>query len=283
MTWLALRVAVPSGVGEAVADFLSDAGAPAVTREVGDAGERVVVEAHVPAADHARLADALDRYLATLDAGGTPETGPVPVLDWEAVFRRHHRPIVIGERLLVAPPWDVPVASGREVLVVEPGRAFGTGQHATTRGCLEEIEAAVATAAVRRALDVGTGSGVLAAALSRLGVPDVVALDADPDAIGVARGNLARNGAAGVRVFAGTAAACRGRFDLVVANLLAGTLVAEAAVLDARTAPSGRLVVSGILAHQVDDVIAAFPGWRAAATRAEQEWRTLRLVRDAAC
>ena len=119
------------------------------------------------------------------------------------------------------------------MLVIEPGMAFGTGQHATTRGCLEAIEAAVVAGHVGSALDVGTGSGILALALARLGVPRVVALDVDPAVLPLARENLARNGAPQVLLFAGTAAAVRGRFDLVVANLLADTLIDEAPALAA--------------------------------------------------
>src|SRR4029077_2311524 len=151
----------------------------------------------------------------------------------------HHRPLVIGRRLLVAPPWDVPDAPDREVLVIEPGMAFGTAQHDTTRTCLEEIETAVAERQVRSALDVGTGSGVLAMALARLGVPRVVAFDLDAGVLPLARENLARNGAGAVLLAAGTVEAVRGRFDLVVANLLADALIDEASALAATVAPGG--------------------------------------------
>jgi ribosomal protein L11 methyltransferase len=112
-------------------------------------------------------------------------------------------------------------------------------------------------------------------ALARLGVPRVVALDVDPAVLPIARANLARNGAGGVVVLGGTAAAVRGRFDLVVANLLADAIVAEAAALRAAVAPGGRLVVSGVLWSQVDAVGAALSGWDVLATHAEDEWRTL--------
>jgi ribosomal protein L11 methyltransferase len=243
------------------------------------------MEAHVPQDRAASVARALAHWLASLAqiepaaAEARVTTAPLPALDWEAVFRHHHRPIAVGERLLVAPPWDVPETSGREVLVVEPGMAFGTGQHETTRTCLEEIEAAVATGSVRSALDVGTGTGVLAAALARLAVPRVVALDTDPAVLPVARANLARNGASTVLVLAGGIAALRAQFDLVIANLLADALVAEAPALTALLAPSGRLVVSGVLAAQAADVVAAFPALHVTETRAADPWRTLRLQR----
>lgn len=291
--WVALIVECAEPAADAIASLLLDEGVPGVmTGESGIdapvlAPGRARLEAHVARGDEERLAQVVRTYLASLAAiepgwgDATVAVAPVPAVDWDAVFRAHHHPLAIGARLLVAPPWDVPAAPGREVLVVEPGMAFGTGQHATTRTCLEEIEDAIAAGGVRRALDVGTGSGILAAALARLGVARVVALDNDAAVLPLARDTLARNDAARVRLFAGPVAALRGRFDLVVANLLADVLVAEAPALASATAPRGRLVVSGILADQVDRVVAAYPGFALTHVRADNPWRTLRLERDA--
>ena len=279
MEWVLLRVAVAPTRAEPLADFLLAEGAPAVVRETESTAQgRVIVEAHVPAVTHARVAAALAGYLARTGEA-VVESAPLTDVDWEAVFRRHHRPVLVGRRLAVAPPWEVPDAGGREVIVIEPGQAFGTGQHATTRMCLEEIEAAVTAGGVVSALDVGTGSGLLAAALARLGVPRVVALDIDPDVLPRARANLHRNGAREVRLVCGRADACRRRFDLVVANLLADALVQDAAALAAATAEQGSLVVSGLLDTQVERVTAAFPAWRTLGVRAEDRWRTLTLAR----
>jgi ribosomal protein L11 methyltransferase len=286
--WIALRVEVASAAADSVANFLVERGAPGIlTEEADDGTDRTRLEAHVPAITSEALATALRAYLhelARLDrtwTAGPVEVLPVPVVDWERVFRAHHVPIAIGRRLLVAPPWDVPDAPDREVLVIEPGMAFGTGQHATTRTCLEEIEARVSAGGVESALDVGTGSGLLAAALARLGVPHVVALDVDPAVLPLARANLDANGAGRVVVLGGTLAAVRGRYDLVVANILADTLVAEAPALSAAVAAGGRLVLSGLLTAQAPHVLAAFPGWRAASVRADEPWRTLGLERKA--
>jgi ribosomal protein L11 methyltransferase len=284
--WIALHVDVGAPLADAVARFLVELGVPSVTTDLPLAGGRAALEAHVPGGDGERLAAALERWLgdlATTDPGARDvrvRTAPLGDVDWEAVFRSHHRPVAVGARLLVAPPWDVPDAPGREILVIEPGMAFGTGQHATTRGCLEEIEAAVAGGGIRRALDVGTGSGLLAAALARLGVPRVVAVDVDAGVLPLARANLRQNGAARVLLLGGGVGAVRGAFDLVVANLLLDALVAEAAALAAAVAPRGRLVLSGLLDAQVPTVLAAYPGWRATHVRAEAAWRTLRLERS---
>ena len=274
--WVALRVEVPPAVAEEVAGLLVAEGAPAVVTELGEAGVRV--EAHVLAADESRLAAVLARYLGTVPAALT--TVALPVVDWSALARRHHRPRRVGERLLVAPPWDVPIVPGREVLVIDPGMAFGTGQHATTRGCLEAIERALAAAPATSALDVGTGSGLLALALARLGVPRVVALDVDLRVLPLARANLEQNGAPHVTLLAGTAHAVRGRFDLVVANLLAELIVADAKALAGCVAAGGCLILSGLLDEQTATVHRAFPGWRLTGGSSEDGWRTLVLARD---
>jgi len=286
--WVTLRIDVPAELAEGVANFLVEEGAPGVVTEDGQTGPEpwVRLEAPFPVAERPRIAGALRRYLASLgdlDPGARRARVaalPVPALDWSAVYRRHHRPRAVGRRLLVAPPWDVPSDTDREVLVIEPGMAFGTGEHATTRGCLEAIEDALSSAVVRSALDVGTGSGVLALALARLGVPRVVALDNDPTALPLARATLHHNRAPRVAIVAGTVAALRARFDLVVANLLADALVAEATALRARVAPGGRLIVSGLLEPQAPAILAAYPGWHPVQHRAEAGWQTLVLARE---
>jgi ribosomal protein L11 methyltransferase len=289
--WRVVRLELAEHLVDAVSSFLVDEGVQSLVTGVRDLSapaatpQPTTIEAHVTAGQAAALQSALERWLASLaeiePAAGRVRitTGTLPPLDWEAVFRRHHRPLAIGERLLVAPPWDVPEAPGREVLVIEPGMAFGTGQHETTRTCLEEIEQAVAATPVRSAFDVGTGSGVLATALARLGVPRVVALDSDVDILPLARANLLRNHARSVTLLGGHIAAVRARFDFVVANLLADTLIAEAGALTAAVGPRGRLVVSGVLDVQAASVAQAFDGLRLTATRAAGPWRTLRLER----
>jgi len=287
--WVAVRVEVPEAAVDALANFLFEQGVGAVIDDAHfAAGPRPksarLMEAHVRAEEAAALVGALRAYafaLAALDAALGPiriETAPVPPTDWEAVFRAHHRPVAIGTRLLVAPPWDVPEAGGREVIVIDPGMAFGTGQHPTTRTCLEELEELVGVRRLTSVLDVGTGTGILAAAAARLGVPRVVGIDVDPDALPVARATLVRNHAAHVSLIAGGLDAVRGRYDLVLANLLADTLIAEAAALVGHAAPGGLVVASGILEQQLDAVAAAFAPWRVERVRADGPWRTLRFM-----
>ena len=247
--------------------------------------DHVRIEAHVPVRDGSRLAAELQRFLtelAHLDptlALARLEVRPLPDTNWEETFRAHHHPRRIGRRLYVAPPWDVPAAGDRELIVIDPSMAFGTGQHATTRTCLEECEAAVDDGPIARALDVGTGSGILAIALARLGVRHVVGVDIDPDAIRLAHLACVDNAVPGVHLLIGPAGALRDRYDLVIANLLADTIVDEAATLAERVAPCGRLVLSGLLTDQIARVTAAFAGWAVTAVRKDDPWRTLRLER----
>jgi ribosomal protein L11 methyltransferase len=276
--WIAVTVVVDSSLAEAVTNFLFELGASGVLTDETPGGD-AHLEGAFHATEQAHVGEAVQRYLSSLGANGSVSAAPVAPVDWTEIYRRHHRPVMVGRRFLVAPPWDVPAAPGREVLVIEPGMAFGTGQHETTRGCLEAIETLVTGAHVASALDVGTGSGILALALARLGVARVVALDLDRAVLPLARANLTANRAPGVELVAGTAAALRGRFALVVANLLAKTVVDEASALAHAVASGGHLVVSGILADQVPEVLAAYPAWRVESARGDGEWRTLTLVR----
>lgn len=278
-SWVVLRIDVQPAVAEAVVALLETEGVPGVVREASELRPgRTRVEAHLPGDEVARVEQALARMLG--DDAEAIATAPVGEVDWTALARRHHRPQPIGRRLLVAPPWDIPAAGEREFLVVEPGMAFGTGQHATTRGCLEAIEDLLAASPVETALDVGTGSGILALALARLGVPHVVACDLDPAVLPIARVNLTRNHVAHVALVAGTAAAFRSRFDLVLANLLAEVLAVDAQALAARVAPEGHLIASGLLRGQTTAVRAAYPGWRVVDERGDDEWRTLVFRRN---
>ena len=205
-----------------------------------------------PTADTETLTARVDTYLdglraLGLAAGPRARLAPVADADWAAAWREHFRPVAVGRALLVAPPWEIPAASDRVVLAIEPGRAFGTGHHGTTAGCLELLEALVAGAPPPRALDLGTGSGILAVAAARLGVGDVLACDTDPDAVEAARANAARNGVEGrVRaVDADAATLAAAPAPLVLANLLAAAHHALAAryrelVADGRRPRAGR-------------------------------------------
>jgi ribosomal protein L11 methyltransferase len=195
---------------------------------------------------------------------------------WRA-FARSWR---AGERLVVVPAWLDPSADVHAddlVVTLDPGRAFGSGAHPTTRLCLAELEQLVRPGDA--VADVGCGSGVLAVVAARLGARPVRAVDVDPEAVRATAANALANGVGDVVVAADQPATAlpRGAHDLVVANIGAAVLIELAPALVGATAPGGRLVLSGVLAEQVEQVAAALV--RAGATlegeRADGEWRAL--------
>jgi ribosomal protein L11 methyltransferase len=200
--------------------------------------------------------------------------------DWAERWREFHRPLVLGDRLTVRPPWE-PAGQTELDVVIDPGQAFGTGAHATTRLCLELLlcSEGVLAGGGGSCVDLGCGSGVLAIVAAKLGFAPVIALDYDPAAVAATVDNAERNG---VQVDAR-------RFDLreqpvphggglVVANVLAGPLIAWAAA--AGRLPD-ELIVSGVLTAEADRVAAAFAarGLGQRERHEQGEWTALALAR----
>ncbi|HSP19136.1 MAG TPA: 50S ribosomal protein L11 methyltransferase [Myxococcaceae bacterium] len=177
-----------------------------------------------------------------------------PETDWSTAWRARIRSTRVG-RLWVGPPWETP-PEGTVALTIEPKMAFGTGDHPTTALCLGAVEAFCTAHPGSSVLDVGTGTGVLALMARKLGAARVVGVDNDPMSVTLAQENAALNGIAGVELSGAPLDAVAGRFDLVVANILANTLVELAPALVRRTAI--RLVLAGVLIHQEDEVRQAF-------------------------
>jgi ribosomal protein L11 methyltransferase len=284
--------------GEALTNFLWETGAVGVVEEAAPAASPSRLLAFFPPGrEPGALRRAVAEYLDALgglglrvDAGGL-RVEALPEAPWAEAWRAHFRPLAVGGRWLVCPPWEVPAAppagpaGPRTVVVIEPGRAFGTGGHASTQGCLELLERVLAGGRPARVLDVGTGSGILAVAAALAGVARVEAFDPDPDAVAAAGANAARNGVAGrVRVAAGDFATWPGPpAPLVLANLLGATHVAGAAALARLVAPAGRLVAGGLLAGEAAAVGAAFApaGLRPETTVEREGWAALLLARGA--
>ena len=171
--------------------------------------------------------------------------------DWAADWRLTFPPEKVSEHLWVVPPWDRPVLSPPDIpIILEPGLAFGTGKHATTRHCLGFIEELLSQRKMvpRGFLDVGCGSGILAIAGKKLGAERVVGLDLDPDAVQTARNNLKLNRLSrGVLLVVGPPQCCRGPFDLIAANLTAPVLAECGTEFRRLLSPGGFCILSGML------------------------------------
>ncbi|MBW9087645.1 50S ribosomal protein L11 methyltransferase [Rhizobium wenxiniae] len=190
----------------------------------------------------------------------------IPDVDWIAKSLEGLKPVRAG-RFIVHGSHDRDKVRENDVAIeIDAGQAFGTGHHGTTAGCLEVIDKVLRARTVRNALDLGTGSGVLAIAVRKVRKIPVLATDIDPVAVGVARENVRRNGIAnGIRVetasgFHSPAFREDGPFDLIIANILARPLMKMAPELGHHLAPGGSVILSGILAAQRWKVIAAYNG-----------------------
>jgi len=199
---------------------------------------------------------------------------PVPEVDWLARFRENFRPFRVG-RFLIRPRWDKAAATP-ELLVVDPGRAFGTGTHETTRLCLEALEQLASSRALGRTLDLGSGTGILAVAAERLGARPLVASDIDPEATDASRLHAELNSARlhVVRADGGTAFR-PGSFDLVLANLMALLLIDRVEEIRALLAPGGALVLSGLLLDDVAPVTQAYAACGVPREFRSGEWAAL--------
>jgi ribosomal protein L11 methyltransferase len=188
------------------------------------------------------------------------ETREVEEQDWVRLTQSQFEPISIGERIWVVPSWHEAPDPQALILELDPGLAFGTGSHPTTRLCMEWIEQHVTPGI--SVLDYGSGSGILAILATKCGAADVIGIDIDPQAVTTADENAERNRVAGPHLRFGLPDACPERtFDIVVANILSNPLKVLASMLCARVAPGGRIALSGVLARQADEVAAAYAPW----------------------
>jgi ribosomal protein L11 methyltransferase len=201
----------------------------------------------------------------------------VPDVDWVARFREGFRAFDAGP-FRILPEWERAGSSAPREIVVDPGQAFGTGTHETTRLCLVEIAERAARGPLGRVADLGTGTGILGVASLKLGASIAVGIDNDPLAVAQARRHAELN-AVPLRLVVGDAAAALlpGRFDLVLANLMAPLLLARREELCALRAPTGVLVLSGLLVSDLPEITRAFGSAGPIHTREDGEWAAVRV------
>jgi ribosomal protein L11 methyltransferase len=211
----------------------------------------------------------LTAQLLALDAGLKPasiEWRHTDVKPWLEDYWNRLKPLAVGEKLMIIPREGMAVKlAGRLPIHLEPGMAFGTGDHFTTSYCLRRLEwAAAALPPDCRVLDLGTGSGILAIGAHRLGFRNIEAVDVDPDSIEESGKNFVRNGVDGIKLYSGSIHNCAGPYDLIVANLFADLLVAIAPQLKEKLAPGGCAIFSGISKEnlpKIEKCFTATSGW----------------------
>ena len=280
--WSEIVFTVGRDAVDAWSDALLEAGALSVQAEDADAEsadeEALFGEPGEPAPAggwrRTRLiamvgADADPRALLELAARAAGDAAPerfetreVPDQDWVQATQAQFEPIPVGNRLIICPSWHAEavapsaLASGRRAIVLDPGLAFGTGSHPTTRMCLEWLDEHLAPGA--SVIDYGCGSGILAIAAARLGAGQVVAIDIDPQALVSTRANAQANGVSlDVRPTSGPAPEPA---SVVLANILANPLRVLAPLLTSLVAPGGWLVLAGLLDRQAEEIAAVYPG-----------------------
>jgi ribosomal protein L11 methyltransferase len=274
--WISVTLQAEADKAEALSDALMEAGALSVSIEDADAGTEAErpqfgEPGHLPTAlwDHSRVIALFDAAAdpaelgamlaeaaraAGFDAVPPFSTETVAEQNWVQLTQSQFDPIRITDRLWIVPSWHEAPDADAINIELDPGMAFGTGSHPTTRLCLEWLcEAVVPGCSV---LDYGCGSGILGIAAAKLGAGEVLGIDIDEKAVEAARDNAARNHAA-LRL-QHSAVPVGDTFDLVVANILTNPLCVLAPAIAARVAPGGRVALSGVLETQAAQVVEAW-------------------------
>ena len=305
--WLELAVEADPEAVEAVSEILGRAAPGGISVEPAfrlvdeglgaqvDPSRPATVRAYLPARDRAaadRTADDVAAALGHLQAFGLRPIGElrtrlVDEADWADAWKAHFPVLRVGRRLVVRPTWRRHRPEPDDVvLALDPGMAFGTGLHPTTRLCMAGVEAIADGGRLHgaRVLDVGCGSGILAIAAVKLGATDALGVDTDPIAVKATRANARRNRLGRrIRAREGSLPSGEPPFDVVLANLIAGVLVPLAPDLAMELVPGGSLLASGIFIDRERDVSAAFEaaGLAIRARTAEGDWVALEAVRTA--
>lgn len=295
MSLVEARIPIPVAAAEAVENALAEA----ENAEWGVFEDRPTASAWLgsyfpDAAAATAAAQRARRELRGVVALAEPTISPVADTDWRESYKLHFKPWHFG-RMHWVPVWErdsYALPAGDALVLLDPGMAFGTGNHETTRLCCERLvayteqrRAAGGSLDGLRVIDAGCGSGILAISALKLGFAPVAGFDNDPEAVAVSRENATLNGVTGqVEFFVGNLiTGLQGRqADVVLANILANVLRDFARELVAAVAPGGWLVLSGILATEIEAVRREFatvaPGW-ALESRTMGEWSDLKLVR----
>lgn len=262
-SWLCVEIPCVSPLADQIAAEI--AAAFGVGVEITDSGIRFYLEGDRFQKDWADLLDGLLSEFAKwveLDSPLTFDYHSIADGDWTDRWKEGFKPLRVGRHFVVSPTWEEAAAGPDDLVIrIDPGRAFGTGHHETTRLCLEWLEKRAASEPGIDScslLDVGTGSGILAMGAALLGFGRIVGIDNDPVAIEVADANVRLNGLAGKVQLRLDTVAGPDHFDVIIANIQANPLIAMAEGLAKRLKKAGQLVLSGILVEQKEQVKTAY-------------------------
>jgi ribosomal protein L11 methyltransferase len=290
--WIELAIAVPSAAAEVLADAVGELTGGVEIRDTETIlrveGGRAMILAQCAPDIESEVMSEIDAACARLRAAGV-SPDPISIArreadedEWRDVWKKYFRALRVGRSFVIRPSWDAPpAAAGDRVIDIDPGRAFGTGGHASTRLVIAMAEE-LAARKVDRFVDLGCGSGILSIASALLWpVARGMALDVDPEAVATTDENLALNRITTVETRVGSLADVPAGNDLVLANIEASVLVPLAPEFPSRIGPGGALILSGLLASDVDAVTRAYRdvGFDIDARRDEDEWAALRLSR----
>ncbi len=262
-----LRVGVHPSLGEAVSNFLIEEGSPGIIQENGPGFSRrkrewILAYFSSPQAFGLKR-KRIERYLFSISKSHPVilRSRIIKEEEWAEAWKSNFKILKVSPRIVVKPPWETYAPRKEEIVIeIDPGMAFGTGTHPSTRMCLQALDERIP--AFHRPpsfLDVGTGSGILAIAALKLGAKPVMAIDIDPVAIESARKNAKANKAEkGIAFRVGSLDGRRLGFDIVAANLLPQELLRLASPLSRRISPGGVVIVSGFLQKQKKEIAEAF-------------------------
>jgi ribosomal protein L11 methyltransferase len=287
LSWLEVGVQADGEAAEAVSEVFNRYGRGGVvlsTEFDDESGNTAVVtvKTYLPLDEEGlktrrRIEEAL-WHLSQIHPLPPPEFRELAEEDWAHAWKKHYHVLRVGQRMVIKPSWqEYKLLPDDVVIELDPGMAFGTGLHPTTRMCLQALEKHLEPGA--KVLDLGTGSGILAIAAAKMGAGSVLALDNDPLAVKAAQANVKSNGVQNVvTVELGSLDRATGEFDLVLVNILARVIVelADQGLVD-RVQPTGLMIAAGLIEEQEAEVTAALSehGLKTIERRQEKDWVTL--------
>lgn len=274
--WFEIKAQGLAGTEDEIASLLISAGSRGVLE--GEEEGRKTLTAYIPAGSSLRktkirLNEMLKAY------GWSCKVELFENHNWLSKWKEHIEPVRISDRLIIKPTWkNVAKKSGRIIIDIDPGMAFGTGSHASTMMCLKAADKLGHAIKGKSVLDVGTGSGILAIATAKLGAKKIVGIDIDPEAVKVARKNVRLNNASkNVKITAEPLEKIKNKFYVIFANIIAEELIKIANLLKAKTADNGFLILSGILKDRAEEVGVVYKGLglKPFTSYGKGEWRCL--------